>query len=332
MEYGFFRSGVWARDLRTISDDPAVLDDGNFWAVLITYEGDMTFASFADVKKNADSEFLKFANSHQWKAPRSSWVSSLSRQEYVDAVQQVRKAIERGEVYQINLCRTLSVDSPSENLLGVISRLRTGNPAPYLTSLELPNISIASASPELLLRRNGSAIISSPIKGTAKDANGFLEKDHAENVMIVDLVRHDFGSICSTGSIHIPRLLEVEEHPGLAHLVSDVAGTLRNDASWREIFDALLPAGSISGAPKSSALELISQLERGQRGPYCGAIGWVQGEQGELAVGIRTFWRENSQLKFGTGAGITWGSDPELEWAETELKASRLLSLINQHE
>ena len=150
--------------------------------------------------------------------------------------------------------------------------------------------------------------------------------------MIVDLVRHDFGSICTTGSIHIPRLLGVEEHPGLVHLVSDIQGTLRSDISWGEIFSAILPAGSISGAPKSSAVDLIAKLEKledGERGPYCGAIGWVHGARAELAVGIRTFWLQAGTLKFGTGAGITWGSDPELEWAETELKASRLLSIVN---
>ena len=152
--------------------------------------------------------------------------------------------------------------------------------------------------------------------------------------MIVDLVRHDFGSICQTGSIHTPRLLAVEEHPGLVHLVSDVQGTLQPDTSWQEIFDSVLPAGSISGAPKSSARELITRMEREPRGPYCGAIGWVHGDRAELAVGIRTFWIDHTtsarRLKFGTGAGITWGSEPELEWAETQLKASRLLSIVGE--
>jgi para-aminobenzoate synthetase component 1 len=180
------------------------------------------------------------------------------------------------------------------------------------------------------VRREGDLIISSPIKGTAKTRGELLEQDRAENVMIVDLVRHDFGSICKTGTITTPRLLDLEEHPGLVHLVSDVQGNLKVGTRWSEIFRALLPAGSISGAPKSSALQLINTIEKSDRGPYCGAIGWVQGDRGELAVGIRTFWIENEVLKFGTGAGITWGSDPQLEWVETELKAHRLLSLINQ--
>ncbi len=330
MEFGFYRNGLWARELVEISDDPVSLGDGNFWAVLITYEGKMTFARFADVQRDAEGAFFEFADTQPWYHLNSIWQSSLSRGEYVEAVEQVRSAIARGEVYQTNLCRTLTTSTESTHLLGVMSYLRRENPAPYLSSLELPGISIASASPELLLEREGSLITSSPIKGTAKNAYELLEKDRAENVMIVDLVRHDFGSLCITGSIHIPRLLGVEEHPGLVHLVSDIQGTLRSDISWGEIFSAILPAGSISGAPKSSAIELIAKIERGERGPYCGAIGWVHGARAELAVGIRTFWLESGTLKFGTGAGITWGSEPELEWAETELKASRLLSIVNQ--
>ena len=331
MEFGFYRNGLWAQKLHEISDDPADLDDGNFWAVVITYEGQKIFARFDDVRPNSQSAFFRYADTHLWQPPKSSWASSLSKEEYVDGVEQVRQAIERGEVYQINLCRILESATESTNFLGVLSRLRAGNPAPYLTSIELPGLSIASASPELLLRRNALTITASPIKGTAKSAEDLLEKDQAENVMIVDLVRHDFGAVCATGSISVPRLLEVEEHPGLVHLVSDVEGRLRSDSSWSQIFDAILPAGSISGAPKSSAIELIQKIEKSERGPYCGAIGWIHGDRAELAVGIRTFWLVNGVIKFGTGAGITWGSNPDLEWAETELKASRLLSLVNQN-
>jgi para-aminobenzoate synthetase component 1 len=337
MESGFYRGGIWARDLVEISADPDSLNDGNFWAVIITYEGEKTFARFSDVRFEQEEAFLAYTREQAWSPPEDEWVSSLSKKQYLDAVEAVRASIAQGEVYQINLCRILSTKSVNKNLLAIIPSILAGNPAPFLTSIELPRMSIASASPELLLRREGSVLISSPIKGTAKNRNEFLEKDQAENVMIVDLVRHDFGSICTTGSIHTPRLLAVEEHPGLVHLVSDVQGELKADVSWAEIFDSLLPAGSISGAPKSSACQLISRLEVARRGPYCGAIGWVHGDRAELAVGIRTFWIEHddearSLLKFGTGAGITWGSEPELEWAETELKANRLLSIIRERE
>lgn len=336
MESGFYRSGVWARELVEISADPGALDDGNFWAVLITYEGKQTFARFADVRHGSEDAFVAYASKQEWVALQESWASSLSQMEYQAAVAEVRESIATGEVYQINLCRILSASTSNSSLLALLPKLAARNPAPFLTSIELPGISIASASPELLLRREKNIVTSSPIKGTAKNRDSFLEKDSAENVMIVDLVRHDFGSICQTGSIHTPRLLAVEEHPGLVHLVSDVQGALQPDTSWQEIFDSVLPAGSISGAPKFSARELIARLEREPRGPYCGAIGWVHGDRAELAVGIRTFWIDHTtsapRLKFGTGAGITWGSEPELEWAETELKARRLLSIVGDKE
>jgi para-aminobenzoate synthetase component 1 len=146
--------------------------------------------------------------------------------------------------------------------------------------------------------------------------------------MIVDLMRNDLGQICIPGSIAVPDLLRDEEHPGLSHLVSDVTGHLQDGVTWREILDALLPAGSISGAPKSAAKRIISDLEAVPRGPYCGVLGWVHGDQAVLSVAIRTFWRESEFIHFGTGAGITWSSDARAEWEETQLKAERLISII----
>jgi para-aminobenzoate synthetase component 1 len=185
---------------------------------------------------------------------------------------------------------------------------------------------IASASPELFLSRNGSTVKSSPIKGTQPtNSVNFGAKDQAENVMIVDLMRNDFGQICKSGTVEVPRLLSSEEHPGLQHLVSDVQGELLEDISWSQIFTALSPPGSVSGAPKSSATQVIGENEI-PRGPYCGALGWVQGDQAVLSVAIRTFWKD-SQINFGTGAGITWGSNARAEWEETQLKAKRLISI-----
>jgi para-aminobenzoate synthetase component 1 len=161
-----------------------------------------------------------------------------------------------------------------------------------------------------------------------------LPKDHAENVMIVDLMRNDISGVCEPGTVSVDELCAVEAHPGLVHLVSTVSGRLRSGIGWTDVFAAAYPPGSVSGAPKSSALRAIRDLEPMPRGPYCGAIGWVDADHGEadLAVGIRTFWAEHDDdggrwLRFGTGAGITWQSDPAGEWAETELKAARLIGL-----
>jgi len=181
--------------------------------------------------------------------------------------------------------------------------------------------------------RGGRVVESGPIKGTGRTEADLLEKDYAENVMIVDLVRNDIGRVCATGSVSVPDLCAVEKHPGLVHLVSTVRGELRAGAGWPELLDASFPPGSVTGAPKSSALRIIEALETAPRGPYCGGIGWVDADQGagELAVGIRTFWIDRAEgvLRFGTGAGITWGSDPEAEWRETELKAARLLAVAS---
>jgi para-aminobenzoate synthetase component 1 len=129
----------------------------------------------------------------------------------------------------------------------------------------------------------------------------------------------------------VPALLTVEEHPGLCHLVSTVEGRLRPGSGWAETIGATFPPGSVTGAPKLAALGVISDLERASRGPYCGAVGWVDADRsiGDLNVAIRTFWIEDDHLHFGTGGGITWDSTPEGEWEETELKARRLLRVAS---
>jgi len=179
-----------------------------------------------------------------------------------------------------------------------------------------------------LLSRKGSTLLTSPIKGTIRgDENSFGEKDRAENLMIVDLMRNDLGRICDPGSIEVTELFRNEKHPGITHLVSDVQGTLRDGVSWKEILAATMPPGSVSGAPKSAALSIIQEHE-GRRGPYCGTLGWIQGDRAELSVAIRTFRTTgDGVIRFGTGAGITWGSDPAAEWEETQLKARHLMSI-----
>jgi para-aminobenzoate synthetase component 1 len=250
----------------------------------------------------------------------------LSKNEYVNYVERIRESISDGWVYQVNACRILSNKSDVETLCGLFSKILQENPSPLASYLQIPGLNIASASPELFLSRDGDAIKTSPIKGTQEPNKvSFGQKDRAENIMIVDLMRNDLGQICKSGSIQVPRLLSSENHPGLTHLVSDIHGTLRNDVSWNEIFHLLSPAGSISGAPKSSATQVIRDNE-GVRGPYCGVLGWVQSDRAELSVAIRIFWRDNG-LHFGTGAGITWSSKALDEWNETVLKADRLIKI-----
>jgi len=304
-----------------ISNDPASLNKPGFWAVVNTFEGKWICARFENVVNAPLPQSI-------WQPVADQWRSSLNQDQYESNVELIKEKIAQGEIYQVNLCRVLTTQC-DQPLLGLAGRLQEANPAPYASYLKLPNLEIASASPELFLDRSGKRIKSTPIKGTATTAS-FGEKDKAENVMIVDLMRNDFGSICESGSVDVPRLLATQEHPGLFHLVSDVVGNLRGDIKWEDISEHLLPAGSISGAPKSSALKTIAQVEQVPRGPYCGVIGWVEGDKALLSVGIRIFWSENDgKIHFGTGAGITWQSDPNQEWEETQLKAKRLTAIAS---
>jgi para-aminobenzoate synthetase component I len=315
-----------------LTDDLAALDSDGFWAVVLTFEGECTLARFADVRAAP----LPSA-AGPWRALQGRWRTSMDRAAYIAACREVRDRIARGTVYQVNVCRVLEHDLPADADTVALARVLTaGNPAPYAGVVRIPSrqVDVVTASPELFLRRRGRIVESAPIKGTAVTADALLAKDIDENVMIVDLVRNDLSRVCEPGSIEVPSLLAVEHHPGLVHLVSTVRGNLREDAGWIDLLAAAFPPGSVSGAPKSTALQAIWDLEPAPRGPYCGAIGWVDADrtEGDLAVGIRTFWVDGAGapvLRFGTGAGITWGSDPELEWDETELKAARLVGLAS---
>ncbi|HMC71090.1 MAG TPA: chorismate-binding protein, partial [Mycobacteriales bacterium] len=265
-----------------------------------------------------------------WVGPSASaWTSSLDRDAFCKGVVDIREAIAAGDVYEVNLCRVLSAPAPpGADVLGLGALLAAANPAPHAAVVKIPGVQLASASPELFLRRDGGLVVSRPIKGTAATGASFTEKDAAENVMIVDLVRNDLGRVCEYGSVEVPALCAVEHHPGLDHLVSTVTGRLRDGIGWPELINATFPPGSVTGAPKLAALDTIRKLEPVPRGAYCGTVGWVDADRqfGELNVAIRTFWLEDGLLHFGTGGAVTWDSIPEGEWAETELKASRLVA------
>lgn len=323
--YAWF-GGRLATGLVDVTDDPRALDSSGFWAVCLTYEGAATFARFAEVRAAA----LPVG---RWQGPSPhQWRTSLDESGYIAAVERIKAHIAAGDIYQGNVCRVLNAPLPepdAADIAGLATLLAHGNPAPYAGVINLPDagLRVATASPELFLSREGRTLTSRPIKGTAVSAEQMLQKDIAENVMIVDLVRNDLSLVCETGTVDVPEVVVPEQHPGLVHLVSTVTGTLRSDAGWSHILAATFKPGSVTGCPKPRAVELLAEVERGPRGPYCGAIGWVDADtvQAQLAVGIRTFWIAHDHLWFGTGAGITAASDPQGEWAETELKARNLL-------
>ena len=313
--------------------DVSGLDSG-FWALVVTFEGDVTAVRFAEVDRDAEP-----ADPVPWSPLDREWGTSLDHAAYLDGVRDVRERIAAGTVYQVNLCRVLSHRLPEEaDLDGLAQLLARGNPAPHAGRVHVPGagLDVVCASPEAYLLRDGDRLESRPIKGTAVTLEAMLPKDFAENVMIVDLVRNDLSHVCREGTVRVDALCRPEEHPGLVHLVSAVSGELRPGVGWGDVLAATFPPGSVSGAPKHTALQAIADLEPTVRGPYCGAVGWVDGDTGqaELAVGIRSFWADRDAaggrwLRFGAGAGITWGSDPEQEWVETQVKSRRLVGLAS---
>lgn len=335
MEFAHFGSTTWS-DPVEVSHDPADLERGA-WAVVMTFEGDLTAIRF-DRRHEGESPP---GDAARWPAV-TGWTASLDERGYVSGVEEIRRRIASGTVYQVNLTTMLEAPLPDEaHLPDLAARLATGNPAPFAGVVHVPSagVDLVTASPERYLSRTGDRLLSRPIKGTAPTVDRMLPKDVAENVMIVDLVRNDLQHVSEPGSIAVERLCAPEAHPGLVHLVSDVAGRLRRGGTWADVLDASFPPGSVSGAPKSSAMTAIADLEPVPRGPYCGAIGWIdadhpEGPRAELSVGIRTFFATTDpdgvrRLRFGTGAGITWSSDPRGEWAECELKTRVLMGLAS---
>jgi para-aminobenzoate synthetase component 1 len=321
--------GCLVTGLRDVTDDLTALDTPGHgrWAVVLPFDAPPVCARFDRWTPGGAKEVIP-----QVPVALGAWTSSLDEGGFAEGVVTVREAIRAGDVYQVNLCRRLSAPLPQGfEVLGLAAALARANPAPHAATVRLDSagVAVASASPELFLRRRADRVETRPIKGTAAPGMAFLDKDRAENVMIVDLMRNDLGRVCEYGSVEVPSLCREERHPGLTHLVSTVRGRLRPGLGWAELLEATFPPGSVTGAPKLAALDVIDRLEPAPRGVYCGAVGWVDTDSlaGDLNVAIRTFWVEDGRLHLGTGGGITWDSTPQGEWRETELKARRLLGI-----
>jgi para-aminobenzoate synthetase component I len=275
------------------------------------------------------------------------FTSSLDRTAFETGVESIRAAIAAGQIYQANLSRRLEVAFTADPW-PLFRRLRTGDPALYAAYLDLgPDAegrprAIASASPEPFLATDSAGhIVSDPIKGTrprgrSRDEDRALArellssaKDRAENTMIVDVLRNDIGRVSRPGSVRVPRLCRLERTAAVQHLVSTVTGRLASGRDQFDLLAAAFPGGSITGAPKLRAMEVLERLETVRRGPYTGALGWI-GPDGAMATSIiiRTFVADGRRLSLNVGGGITWRSDPAEEWAETVAKARGPLDAI----
>ena len=275
--------------------------------------------------------------------PPAPWRASGLRcpdpERYRAAVRAAVEEIAAGEVYQVNICTRYEArfaGDPAELYATGVARWRPARSA----LLAGPWGAVVSFSPELFLARHDTIVTSSPIKGTRPrrgpgDDSGAAAlrasaKDVAENVMIVDMTRNDLGRVCTTGSVAVPRLLEVQPHPGVWHLVSTVTGRLAAGVGDAELLRAAFPPASVTGTPKHRALRVIGVLEDQAREVYCGAVGLASPVAGlECSVAIRTCEIAGDRLWLGIGGGITADSDPDAEWAECETKAAPILALLH---
>ncbi len=278
--------------------------------------------------------------------------SSLTRHAYEAGVETVRQHIADGDIYQANLTRRLETPFDGDPW-EPYRRLRTGDPSLFSAYLDLgasPETgrprALLSASPEPFLSLDAAGVVASdPIKGTRPRGRDRAEdralacelltsaKDRAENVMIVDVLRNDLGRVCRPGSVRVPRLCRLERTAAVQHLVSTVMGRLSPGRDAFDLLAASFPGGSITGAPKIRAMEILERLEPVRRGPYTGALGWI-GPDGAMqtSILIRTFVADGRRLTLHVGGGITWGSDPAAEWEETVAKARGPLGAIGGEE
>jgi para-aminobenzoate synthetase component 1 len=259
------------------------------------------------------------------------WTRSWDDEAYATAIEAVQAAIGRGDVYQVNLVQHLHARFRGDPA-GLGSRLAPLRPL-FPHPLEGNGWAIASGSPELFLARRGDRVWTKPIKGTRPaGARGELresEKDAAEHVMIVDLERNDLSRVCEPGSVRWPELMAEREMAGVTHMVSTVEGRLSAGVSLVDLLAAVFPGGSVTGAPKISALDHIAALEPVGRGASMGALGRIypNGDL-ELALTIRTFAVADGEIHFWVGGGIVWDSDPQAEIEESWVKARPLLTAV----
>jgi para-aminobenzoate synthetase component 1 len=269
--------------------------------------------------------------------------STFTHRGYLDAVARVREYIVAGDIFQANLSQRLQAPL-GEAPFDLYRRLRRRNPAPFAAYFDCGDITLLSASPERFLRLDERGSVETrPIKGTRPRGLGPMhdaalgralaesEKDRAENVMIVDLLRNDLSRVCRPGSVRAPELFALEHHPTVHHLVSTVVGELAPGADAVDLVRATFPGGSITGAPKVRAMEIIAELEPTRRGVYCGSVGYLSRTGAmDTSIVIRTFVRVGDEVYFQAGGGIVADSDPELEYRETLDKARGLIAALEE--
>ena len=271
-----------------------------------------------------------------------TWTTSVSSDQYREAVRKAQDYIRAGDIFQAVLSRRICgrYNGNPFNIYGAIRRI---NPSPYLYFLDFGDEAIIGSSPEMLVKVEGAMVQTVPIAGTRPRGKNPREDDRlsrdlladpkevAEHLMLVDLARNDIGRVARFGTVQVPEFMEIERFSHVQHIVSRVCGTLRKDCDRFDAFSACFPAGTVSGAPKIRAMQIISELEAHPRGLYAGAVGYAGFDETlEFAIAIRTLKVAKGRVEFSTGAGIVSDSIPEKEFEETEFKAQAMMASIIQ--
>ena len=268
----------------------------------------------------------------------------ISRDNYIDIIENLRQHILRGDCYEINFCQEFFAELVDIDPLYIYNRLTELSPNPFSVFYKLNTRYCLCASPERYLNKEGNKIISQPIKGTSKrnlenlaedeEAKNDLiesEKEKSENVMVVDLVRNDLSRICKPGSVKVDELFAVYSFPQVHQMISTVSGQIEEGKDWIDCIEATFPMGSMTGAPKKKVMELIEQYEQTKRGLFSGAIGYVKPDGNfDFNVVIRSilYNAANKYLSFQAGGGITYNSNPALEYGESLLKAKAMMKVL----
>jgi len=275
-------------------------------------------------------------NLRGWSA---SPVAATPRDDYLDAVATIKRHIREGDIYQANFTTRFDVES-QDAPFEVYRRLRDLNPAPYSAYINFGDTQILSSSPERMFLQDGRSITTGPIKGTIARGDSAAEeaanrqtllaseKDRAELLMIVDLARNDLGRIADIGSVRVDSLFRAEQYSSVIHLVGDISAELKPDATTADAIRALLPGGSITGAPKKRAVEIINELETTPRSVYTGCIGYVWRNRADFNIAIRTILHRDGCYHIHAGGGIVADSSPVAEYEEMMLKARNLLKAV----
>lgn len=270
--------------------------------------------------------------------------ANISKGEYINMVKRAKGYIESGDVYQVNISQRFTAPLKSSPLTHFLS-LYDVQPVPFGCYMDFGEYQLISGSMELFLRKTGRKLVTKPIKGTRKrgftdEADAILkaelvssDKERAENLMIVDLMRNDLGRVCKYGTVRVNKLFSIESYSTLHQMVSEIEGQLRDEVKTSDILEGAFPPGSVTGAPKRRALEIIDELEPHLRGPYCGAFG-IFSPDGDftLSVTIRTLVSKGGDGTFWVGGGIVWDSDPEKEYEETLIKARAIKKALGMEE